>query len=210
MERWRVLSRPSSIITACYPHVSRTVGYVQRRHVLTSSTISKSSVEDPQIVTPLQNISNELPPLSVMPTGTLIRSLLMTYILSSPRLVDIGLPLMAKVCNKEAWLFNPDRNPVLRAFVKKLVYDHFCAGENEQEIKDTISTMKNMGFEGVILGYAKEVVVDKSATAEEAAGPGSTESVAAKAIIDWKIGNLRTLSMLDKGDFLAMKYNTIL
>jgi len=117
---------------------------------------------------------------------------------------------MTKICSKEGWLLNPDHNPILRAFIRKLIYDHFCAGENEQEIKETISTMKNMGFEGVILGYAKEVVVNKSATAEEAAGIGSTESVAEEAIVDWKLGNLRTLSMLDNGDFLAIKYKHLL
>lgn len=170
----------------------------------------KLSIQEAQADTQVQNASRELPPLSVMPTGILIRSLIMTYILSSPRLVKLSLPLMARVCHEDAWLLNPNKNPVLRVFVRKLIYDHFCAGENEQEIKATISTMKLMGFQGVILGYAKEVVVDKSATAEEAAGLGNTGSAADQAIIDWKLGNLRTLSMLDNGDYLAIKYSTAL
>lgn len=210
MERCRVISRHSSIIAACFPHVSRSIRYGQRRQILTSSTVRKLSIQEAQADTQVQNASRELPPLSVMPTGILIRSLIMTYILSSPRLVKLSLPLMARVCHEDAWLLNPNKNPVLRVFVRKLIYDHFCAGENEQEIKATISTMKLMGFQGVILGYAKEVVVDKSATAEEAAGLGNTGSAADQAIIDWKLGNLRTLSMLDNGDYLAIKYSTAL
>jgi len=208
MERWRGISRSSSLIAACYPHVSPGIGHVQRCQVSTTSTVSKPTIEETQIDIQLQNSSDQLPPLSVLPVGILIRSLLMTYVLSSPRLVDMSLPLMARVCHKESWFLNPDRNPVLRAIVKKLFYDHFCAGENEGEIKKTISTIKNMGFEGVILGYAKEVVVDKNATAEEAAAFGSTDLAAEKAITEWKLGNLRTLSMLGDGDFLAVKYTT--
>ena len=84
------------------------------------------------------------------------------------------------------------------------MYDHFCAGENEEEIKKTIATIKKMGFEGVILGYGKETVVDKSASAEDAASSGKSEKIE-DMITDWKNGNLRTLSMLSKGDFLSVK-----
>lgn len=208
MESWRTVLRASIKINTSIPHVSRSFGQSQLCQTSASATVNKSLLPKPQILTQSRNVLNQLPALSVMPTGILIRSLLITYILSSPRLVSLSLPLMARICNKEAWLLNPDRNFILRAVIKKLFYNHFCAGENEEEIKQNISTMKKMGFEGVIMGYARETVVDKSATAEEAAGLGGSASATEKAIIDWKLGTLRTLSMLGNGDFIGVKYAT--
>ncbi|KAH7317336.1 FAD-linked oxidoreductase-like protein [Rhexocercosporidium sp. MPI-PUGE-AT-0058] len=141
-----------------------------------------------------------------MSTRILIRSLMMTYILSSPRLVRISIPAMNKISHSKSWFLNPDRNPILHFFVRKLVYDPFSAGQNEAEIQRTMSTIKDMGFEGVILGYSKETLVDKSATAEEAAGLGRGVSCALESCVEeWKEGNLRTLAMLGTTDFLAIK-----
>jgi proline dehydrogenase len=61
-----------------------------------------------------------------------------------------------------------------------------------------------MGFKGVILGYAKEVIVDPAATREEVAGSGSTKSTEG-SIDQWREGNLRSLPMIGNGDFLAVK-----
>jgi hypothetical protein len=143
-----------------------------------------------------------LPPLSVMPTRMLLRSLMITWILSSPRLVSASLPIMQQISYSPSWFLNPDRNPVLHHVVRRIFYDHFCAGENEEEVKNTIREMKTMGFEGVILGYAKETLVHKYSNPESAAG-----SVSAEDIIEiWKRGTLETLAMLGAGDFLAIKY----
>jgi hypothetical protein len=129
---------------------------------------------------------------------------MVTYILSSPRIVSLSVPILNRISRSKSWFLNPDRNPLLHITVRRLFYDHFCAGENEREVKSTIATMKKMGFEGVILGYAKETVVDKNTSAEEAAKGGEAE-ILAKVVEEWKDGTLKTLSMLGKGDFLAIK-----
>jgi proline dehydrogenase len=61
-----------------------------------------------------------------------------------------------------------------------------------------------MGYEGVILSYAREIVVNKNTAAIEAVRPRRAKPED-EAVWDWRDGNLRTLSMLGLGDFLAVK-----
>lgn len=65
----------------------------------------------------------------------------------------------------------------------------------------TIDQLKNMGFKGVILGYAKEVNVTGGDTnfSDELGNPSTS------TIESWKEGILQTLRMIDKGDVLAVK-----
>lgn len=203
MERCRVLPSASRKIVTCWRSQSNGP---QRRAVSSISSINQDVLKETEKRQPSGSPTKcDLPPLSVMPTGILIRSLMMTYILSSPRLVALSIPIMDRISHSKSWYLNPDRNPVLHAVIRRLVYDHFCAGESEKYIAKTIDTTKNMGFEGVILGYAKEVIVDKSAGAAEAAGSGGHTETVEKMIREWKEGNLRTVGMLGKGDFLAVK-----
>lgn len=160
-------------------------------------------VRESKVIHPIPPRNTETrPPLSVMPTRMLLRSLVITWILSSPRLVGVSIPIMQRISYSPSWFLNPDRNPILHHIVRRMFYDHFCAGENEKEVKNTIGEMKTMGFEGVILGYAKETLAHKRGSAESTAG-----SVPAKDIVEiWKNGTLETLAMLGVGDFLAIKY----
>jgi proline dehydrogenase len=67
-------------------------------------------------------------------------------------------------------LFSPDTNPLIRMALKKTLYAQFCAGETPAEIKGTVTQLKQMGYAGVILAYAKEVVLQgKDAEAFDAA-----------------------------------------
>lgn len=142
-----------------------------------------------------------LPPLSVMPTRMLLRSLLITWILSSPRLVSLSIPIMQRISYSPSWFLDPDRNPILHHIVRSVFYDHFCAGENEKEVKKTIVDMKSMGFDGVILGYARETLAHGS----DGPKTGSTAVSVEQAVELWKLGTLETLAMLGPGDFLAIK-----
>lgn len=83
------------------------------------------------------------------------------------------------------------------------------------EVKTTIENIKDMGFRGVILTYAREVVVDSST--EQEVGVGALEYKEKDAtelekevafdegIQAWRDGVLETASMLGEGDFLALK-----
>jgi len=95
-----------------------------------------------------------------------------------------------------AWL-NPDKNPILHIAIRRLFYDHFAAGENEREVIKNVSMFKAMGYQGTILGYAREVLVENISQNEEARN---------KILVkEWFEGNLRTLKMVASGDFLAIK-----
>jgi hypothetical protein len=140
-------------------------------------------------------ISSELPPLSIMPTWLLLRSLLIMSILASPRLLGLGILLMSRMAVTKTRILNPDRNPILHLIVRKTFYDHFAAGENIAEVQRTIATLEEMGHAGVILGYAVE------------ADPGANlrEENLNQTIEKWKEGNLQSLEMIKSDDFLAIK-----
>lgn len=70
----------------------------------------------------------------------------------------------------------------------------------------TVKGLKGRGFAGVILGYAREVVVEheKAKSASEEVGKDKAEEEA--EIEGWKRGTLETVEMTEKGDFVALKY----
>lgn len=81
------------------------------------------------------------------------------------------------------------------------MYDHFCAGENGVEVKQTVKSMREMGYKGVALGYAKEIVVPEG---QKIASSAESE-VLDPIIEDWRAGTMQTLEMIGDGDFLAVK-----
>lgn len=63
-------------------------------------------------------------------------------------------------------------------------------------------SLKNMGFQGVILGYAREVVVEEDESVEKE----EHDERSAKAEIEaWKRGTLDTVHLAGKGDYVALK-----
>ncbi|KAK1995309.1 proline dehydrogenase [Colletotrichum falcatum] len=143
-------------------------------------------------------------PLSRLSTAGLLRSLALTQFMSSPLLMRPALPLLHFIAKSKTALFNPDRNPVLRRLLRWTVYDHFCAGENLREVTETVANVKRMGYQGVILNYAKEIVLDtKEADAEGQAGDYAAPFY--EMVELWKKGNVETLRMLARGDYLAVK-----
>ena len=147
-------------------------------------------------------------PLSCLPLSTLIRSYTITSISSVPFLLSPSLSLLTFLTRTKNPLLDPDRNPILHFLLKKTFYAQFCAGETPREVRRTIESLKNTGYEGVILGHAKEVVLSK----EEAEGLGaSTEgdsqtAVNAQEIGQWKQNIIDTVELSQKGDFVALKF----
>lgn len=112
---------------------------------------------------------------------------------------------MKRIVDTKSAILSPAKNPFMNVFLRKMIYDHFAAGECAIEVKATIVTMRQMGFKGVILGHAKEVVVDPDARTEGLdAGMDSAGSVD-PVVQQWKEGQLETLKMLGPDDFLAIK-----
>lgn len=157
------------------------------------------------------NIRNALPyvspaqksyPLAIMPTRTLLRSLLFTSVMSSP-LLNPSLSLMKYLVESKSTLLNPGKNSLVNYLLRISIYNQFCAGTNETEVRRTVRDMKQLGFTGVILGYGREAVMDHSSATSK--GGESQQAAYEGAVEEWKQGNLRTLKMIDSGDYLGIK-----
>ncbi|KAH8807878.1 hypothetical protein F5884DRAFT_752454 [Xylogone sp. PMI_703] len=156
------------------------------------------------------------PPLSVLPVGMLVRSLLIAAISSNRLLLLPSLSILSFLSNPgRGFLLNVDKNPFLHAILKRTFYNQFCAGENETETKATIQQLKDLGFRGIILTYALETVFDHVTNTEHTQGTAisSTEKGSASTykikhcpdIDAWRKGTLETIDLIDEGDYLALK-----
>ncbi|EME42291.1 hypothetical protein DOTSEDRAFT_73203 [Dothistroma septosporum NZE10] len=140
--------------------------------------------------------------LERMPNVNVFRNLLLGTILTSPILSKIGFGLFGKVANSKSAILNPDTNPILRAIIKPLIYDQFCAGTNPEEIFQTRNVTKGMGYGGIVLCYGKEIQISSSGEVHST-GKGNSDQIL--EINAWRDGNLETLDMTGKGDWLGMK-----
>jgi proline dehydrogenase len=99
---------------------------------------------------------------------------------------------MSTLAHSQSPILSPEKNPVLRSFLKRTFYKQFCAGENASEVNQTVNRLKDIGFKGVILGYAREVVLDEKQK-ENLASCGQDEAAEAcirNEIIPWAKGTL--------------------
>jgi hypothetical protein len=152
-------------------------------------------------------------PLSGMPTGMLLRSLFIASISSTRLLLIPSLHLIAFFDKPgRSFLFNVDRNPILHAILKKTIYNQFCAGETLKETSACVRSLKDLGFRGVILTYAKELVEDRDSLASRSEGrpevleDGKATPERDATIEEWRTGTSKTIDMIEKGDILAIKY----
>ena len=117
---------------------------------------------------------------------------------------------MSKLAHSQSPILSPDTNPLLKYFLKRTFYRQFCAGENALEVKHTVDSLKSIGFKGVILGYAKEVVMDETQTASLSSctdtNSETSEACIRNEIIPWANGTLETVKMIAPGDFVALKF----
>lgn len=143
-------------------------------------------------------------PLSLLPLSMVLRSLA-TSAVSSPLLLPPSLRIMGILAHSTNPLLNPDRNPLLRYVLKKSFYAQFCAGENAAETRRTVARLKDIGFTGVILCYAKEVVLADKEAAQLDKLNEETPEVIAREITPWTQGTLETVRLAEPGDFFALK-----
>ncbi|KAJ5029049.1 fad-linked oxidoreductase [Bipolaris maydis] len=149
-------------------------------------------------------------PLAKMPLQMFLRSFSIATISSKRYLLIPSLKLLSFFAKPgRSYLFNVDRNPVLHGILKKTFYNQFCAGESKQETKACCKSLKDLGFKGTILTYAKEMVFDHKSKASsfhaEQAAKAETVSAHDPVIEEWRVGTLATVDMIDKGDILALK-----
>jgi proline dehydrogenase len=115
---------------------------------------------------------------------------------------------MSTLAHAQSPILSPDKNPLLRFFLKRTFYKQFCAGENAFEVALTISGLKSIGFKGVILGYAREVVLNE-AQKNNLSSCGQDEVAEAcirNEITPWAKGTLETVRLASPTDFVALKF----
>lgn len=147
-------------------------------------------------------------PLAILSLQTVLRSLAVTTLSSSPLLLPPSLAAMSILAHTTNPILNPDHNPILRRLIKSTFYAQFCAGENATEVKSTIRRLKGLGFSGVIMGYAKEVVLTDAQlkTLESSGLHGEEMEKAVKnEVIPWAKGTLETIRLAEPGDYVALK-----
>ncbi|KAF2193672.1 FAD-linked oxidoreductase [Zopfia rhizophila CBS 207.26] len=147
----------------------------------------------------------------------LLRSLLIAGISSNHFLLLPGLSILSFLSKPgRGILFNVDRNPVLHAILKKTFYDQFCAGETEAETKACVRQLKDLGFRGIILTYARETVFDHRTNTAHGLGAAALESENSNVPVEpkvkhcsnmeaWRTGTLETIDLIEEGDYLAVK-----
>lgn len=118
------------------------------------------------------------------------------------------MAVMSVMAHSTSPLLNPDRNLILKYVMKKTFYAQYCAGENAAEVRHTMETLKQIGFSGVILGYAREVVLTPEQTADLAScGEGAmAEECIRNEINPWAAGTLETVRLTAPGDYVALKF----
>lgn len=182
----------------------------QRRNIHSSERRTSTVADLPGSMPPVapQNMEPSRAPLSVLPLSMILRSLATTVVSSSPILLPPSLRIMVALAHAKSPILNPDKNPILRFFLKKSFYAQFCAGENAVEVRETIRRLKNIGFTGVILGYAKEVVLEGSDARDMSAAKLGQETARdiEKEINPWRDGTLETVRLAEPGDFVALKF----
>ena len=110
---------------------------------------------------------------------------------------------MSLVAAHDARFFSPRKNPLVGALLRSTFYRQFAAGENEADVQRTVKQMKAQGYTGVILGYAREIVVDS--TGRKPQPTDSPTEAEMRDIETWKQDTIRTLRMLSADDILAVK-----
>jgi hypothetical protein len=114
------------------------------------------------------------------------------------------LAFLDAVARSKSGIINADRNPILNNMLRWTIYNQFCAGSNSTQVSRSMGELRQLGYKGVILGFAKEIVLDPSqgaAVAEDVKyGPACY-----RMIDEWKDANLDTIRILSPGDFLSVK-----
>ncbi|KAK7725425.1 proline dehydrogenase [Botryosphaeria dothidea] len=160
--------------------------------------------ETPHTPVPVPSSSARESPLAVLPLTNVIRTYLITRVSSSPLLWALcfkGLQLLAE---PKTALLDPDKNRALNWVLKKTFYSQFCAGENGSEVASTLKSVRSIGYHGVILEYALEVLLDGI---EKGPVPGADSAETKREIEIWRKGMLQTVEMAGSGEFAALKWS---
>ncbi|KAL6238859.1 hypothetical protein BDW75DRAFT_200474 [Aspergillus navahoensis] len=190
--------RPSVRVLSSRRSSYRTARFVSRtsnaRSSLTADTNSLLQQAPPSPKEPLAS------PLAKLPLSSVLRSLLILSISSSSILLKPCIYTLSALAHPRTTLLDVAKNPLLNLLVKHTIYKQFNAGENKLEVQRSINAIKQLGYRGVLLGYAREVLVGESKTDPR------DEQASRQEIQMWLDGTLQTVDMAQEGDFVALKF----
>lgn len=192
----------SSVTPICLPFLRTSISYrsshtESRRSISQTSRTSNTATLAPP-TPPIVNNDSQSRPLERISTVNLLRSLLLGYCFSSPRLLKSSIRLMNLVVHSKWAILHPDKSPIVAAILRAFIYDHFCAGTNPTAVRASIEQTKSLGYSGIILGFSREIM------AEDVKGASAAE-LESKAIQSWKEANLCSLKLISRGDHTNLK-----
>ncbi|KAI9705277.1 MAG: proline dehydrogenase [Bogoriella megaspora] len=134
------------------------------------------------------------PALAELSLSSVLRTFMITSISSSPSLLAASTSILKQMLKSNSFLVNVDSNPVVRAVLNQTFYKQFCAGESAAEAQAMMQKLQDIGYSGVILEYALEVLERAEEDPEI-------------AVERWRTGLLKTVEMANPGDFVGLKWS---
>ncbi|WAO90168.1 Hypothetical protein NCS54_00758500 [Fusarium falciforme] len=183
---------PTRFSSCKAPPLSRSAPELQKRLAIGVAAKAQGAIQPRK--TALSRLSNK----------TLLRSLVLTSLMSKNWLMRPSLAVIDAMTKSKSALLNPDRNPVLNRVLRWTIYNHFCAGSTKAQVARSMAELRRLGYQGVILGFAKEVVLDPAEGAVHS-GDAKYGPACYRMIHEWKEANLETIRMLSPNDFLSVK-----
>ncbi|KAK2732059.1 proline oxidase [Colletotrichum kahawae] len=143
--------------------------------------------------------------LSRLPTKKSPEILAPDLLDAQARISRPSLAALDYITKSKSTLLNPDKNPALNKLLRWTTYNHFAAGTCRQEVVRSAAETKSIGYHGVIMGYAKEFVLENPSGSQSVEVVNGYSQCHYRVVEDWKQDTLETLRMIQPGDFLAVK-----
>ncbi|KAK7528216.1 proline dehydrogenase [Phyllosticta citriasiana] len=145
--------------------------------------------------------------LSYLPFSQIVKTYLVTLALSNPILYRLCFSALHLLAYPPHPVLDPDKNRVLGYLLKKTFYSQFCAGQSKAEVERTAATVRSVGYDGLSLEFALEVLLDDIECSSADKTPGADSDETARQIEMWRTGALQTVEMVREGEFAALKWS---
>ena len=164
------------------------------------ATAQLSLPQKTAVASPASPLSSSSSPLAKLPLSSVLRSLLILSASSSTILLKPCIFTLSVLANPKSSLLDVSKNPLLYSLIKHTIYKQFNAGESKLEVQQSIREIKALGYRGVFLGYARELLAGEGAQLSDAG-----QAAERAEIQQWLDGTLQTVDMAQEGDFVALK-----
>jgi hypothetical protein len=192
---------PKHTSSSCYITSRRVHTNTPHRRKIHSSPHNDNSAAYPNFDSPAANAVSATSPtkaeastLAFLPLTQVLRSYLITAVSSSPRMLDASSAVLRRMLESKNFLFSLEKNPLARALLYNTFYKQFCAGSTPEQVSATSKQLREQGYGGVILEYAREVLKD-------------AESHEIEDVATWQKGMLASVSIAQEGDFIGLKWS---